>query len=213
MAQGITRLAGLALSIAIIAGCQSTGTRTSVTEELISAPGSYTHAPSGLVFPPSAGPFRRGQITQYGTDGELGTGVGYNLYQPPQAVATTIFVYHSSELISIGSPPEVISDARTTLCDNDYQARKREILRVHEGARLVSEGPLTLSNSGAAIPGRTATFHYSEPFAGRRQVLESRLDVICYIDGKWSVTYRSTYPASFDATEALATFMDHTPWP
>jgi hypothetical protein len=165
-----------------------------------------------MMFPMTVGEFKRGSITRFDAKG-FNVSVGYNLYQIPKAAVATIYVYPSPSIVSIGSPVNVVESARATLCQNEYEARKREIAGAHPGAKLLNEDVLASPKSGVIGKGKTATFEYEEVFAGVRQSLHSRLDMFCYIDGKWTVKYRFTYPVPFDAKHGLTKFIETVPWP
>jgi len=200
------------LITAILAGCQTATTQYLTKPEMVEVAGPYSHAPSGMMFPLTVGEFRRGSITRYDARG-FDVSVGYNLYQLPKAVAATIYVYPSPSIVSIGSPANVVESARSTLCQNEYEARKREVLGAHPGANLLTEDVIGSPNNGVAASGKSATFEYEEIFAGVRQPIHSRLDMFCYIGGKWTVKYRFTYPAAFDAKQELDMFIEKVPWP
>lgn len=194
-----------------LAGCPSANTQYLVKPESIDVSGPYSHGQSGMMFPVTVGEFIRGTITRFDAQG-LNTSVGYNLYQIPKAAAATIYVYPSPSIVSIGSPENVVESGRSTLCQNEYEARKREIISAHPGAKLLNEDVLASPKNGVIGTGKTATFEYEEVFAGVRQPLHSRLDMFCYINGKWTVKYRFTYPVTYDAKEDLAKFIVTVPW-
>lgn len=195
-----------------LAGCPTANTQHLVRPETVEVNGPYSHSQSGMMFPIAVGEFIRGSITRFDAQG-LNVSVGYNLYQMPKAVAATIYVYPSPSIVSIGSPVNVVESARATMCENEYEARKREIIGAHPGAKLLSEDVLASPNRGVIGAGKTATYEYEEVFAGVLQPLHSRLDMFCYIGGKWTVKYRFTYPAALDAKPDLAKFIETVPWP
>lgn len=206
------RVITITLIALTLSGCPTIDTQYPMRTETIKANGSYSHGSSGMMFPVVVGDFARGSITRFDAEG-LNVGVGYDLYQMPKVVAATIYVYPSPSIVSVGSPANVIESARATLCQNEYDARKREIVSAHPGARLLNESVLASPREGVSSAGKTALFEYEEVFVGLRQSLHSRLDIFCYIDEKWTVKYRFTYPAESDVKQDLANFIKTAPWP
>jgi len=179
--------------------------------EVIEATGAYTHADSGMTFPQMVADFRRSRVLRYDTQG-LDVSAGYDLYDPPRLVAVTVYVYPAPSLVSIGSPPEVVALARARLAKGEFEARKREVLQAHPGARLVEETEVSLPQGVWTYSGRMATFEYEGVFAFQGQALRSQVYLFNYVGGKWAIKYRFTHPKRFDATKEIEAFMQNLQW-
>jgi hypothetical protein len=200
----------IATAFLLLGGCHSQQPTYLAQPQPIQAEGSYTHAASGMVFPPEVGDFQRVSVTRYDT-AELDVGVGYNLITWTSGVAATVYAYPAPSLVSIGSPANVVASARATLCNGEFERRKREVVHRHPGAHLIQEKDATLPQVGSASPGKMAAFDYDDHFGGRSQPLHSELYVFCYIGRKWALEYRFTHPKDFDAGEAISSFMAKLP--
>lgn len=117
---------------------------------------------------------------------------GYNYVGPHGAIAATTYVYPSPKLVSIGSPQRVVDTARVKLSKDEFARCKREIQQAHPRAVLASEGSFTTADGRA---GFMAEFEYVQPFAFAVQPVKSRLYLVTYINGRWSVKHRITFPA------------------
>jgi hypothetical protein len=201
----------IALALLSLVSCKSPQGTYLAQPEAMQAEGFYLHPASGMAFPLAVGSFQRVNLTRYDAEG-LDVSAGYNLLTAGAGIAATVYVYPSPPLVSIGSPNDVVASARATLCKNEFEARKREIVVAHPGAKLVRESDAPLPQGGPPNPGKMAAFDYEEVFAGQQQPLHSELYVFCYIGGKWTVKYRFTSPKSFDATDAISDFMARLRW-
>ena len=153
---------------------------------------SLVHEQSGIPFPARLGGFaRESTLKKYVADGS-DVSAGYNHVGPDGAIAATTYVYPSPKVLSIGSPQHVIDAARDKLSSDEFARCKREIQGAHPQAVLVSEGPFT---SGSGRTGLMAEYRYTDLFAGAVQPLKSRLYLLTYINGRWTVKHRITFPA------------------
>lgn len=199
------------LTLMLMAGCPSTG-RQSLSQPLpIETAGAYTHPASGISLPPSVGPFRRVSILRYDVQGS-DVSAGYNLPDPLHPATATVYVYPAPRVTAIGSPPEVVAQARTAMMQREFDARVEEILRSHAASKLIEVKSVTLVQAGRTYPGVMATFEYEEVFASRRQLLSSRLYLFGYIDGQWDVAYRFSYPKDSDLSGRIDQFMKDWAW-
>jgi hypothetical protein len=165
---------------------------------------------SGMTFPLTVADFRRAEITRYDADG-TDIGVSYNLGAPTPTVAATVFVY-PSPFSSLGSPPQLLADARNRLCDGELARRKTELIRANPGARLVREGPALPPGTSLHPPGRMAAYEVDEMYGGRRQTLSSLLYVYCHVGRNWALEYRFTSPKAAGADGAIWAFMTALRW-
>jgi hypothetical protein len=115
---------------------------------------------------------------------------------------------------SIGSPQNVIDDARNHLCANYFKAVQNEIMKKHPDATLVDQGEAALVQGEVTHQGQKAFYNVLNPiFFGRRQVpSRSDLYLFCVPGGKWIVEYRFDYPVIYDATDVIANFMRDLTW-
>jgi hypothetical protein len=180
--------------------------------------GDYIHAPSGMTFPLTVGDFRRIRITRFNAE-ETDIGVGYDLIlpthylvSPTQGVAATVYVYPAPSLVSIGSPPEVVADARSHLCAGEFARRKAELMDAHPGAQLIREGAVLPPGRESGVPGSMAAYEMEGVFSHQKQQMSSVLYVYCYVGGKWAIEYRFSSPKAVDLDGAISTFMAALPW-
>lgn len=179
--------------------------------ERIEIAGAFRHSASGMIFPATVGEFHRAEIVRYDQDG-MDIGVGYNLGTPTMAIVATIYIYPAPPLTSIGSPQNVIDDARSNLCNREFQSRKKEIADFHRGAQPIEETTVARPDMGPWIPGKLARYEFDEPIREVVQPVHSDLYVFCYAGGKWSLEYRFTYPRRFDGTATIRAFMADLSW-
>lgn len=196
--------------ILILFGCPTRTTPPTVSPEVSQLEGDWTHEASGMVFPQSIGDFKRVTINHYDKE-ENNVGVGYNLQSMFKPVIATVYVYPSPRIISIMSPPEVIETTRTTLSKNQYEATKQGILSGHENARL-KEYDFNLPQGEMEVSGKLAVFEYDGVFASRQQKLMSILYFFTYVNQKWTVKYRFTFPRVVNASKEVKGFMKDFSW-
>jgi hypothetical protein len=139
----------------------------------VSLDGNIVHIASGFSFPNKIGDFQRVMARQYEATGR-DVSVGYN--NDKSQVAATIFLYPS----------------RGRLLETEFVVRENEIVAQHQGTKLVDRGTalITPKKTSALM----ANYEYTDTFAGRVQLLRSRLVVAQ--GGEWDIEYRFTYPAS-----------------
>jgi hypothetical protein len=175
----------------------------------IAAQGPYIHAPSKVKFPEKVGEFQRGEIHQFDDKGTDVSG-GFNHTTLP--IAFTLYVYPSPSITSFGSPANVVATARAKLTDREFEARKKEIMSVHPGAKLIEQRDISHSDGGQTFPGKTAVFEFDDIFAGAKTTVRSQLIIFCYVSEKWTVKYRVTHPKSVDADKAIQEFIEGWKW-
>jgi hypothetical protein len=174
------------------AGCPSSSVPSEAQSPGAVDADSLVHEQSGIPFPARLGDFtREAALKKYAADGS-DVSAGYNYVGTNGAIAATTYVYPSPKLVSIGSPQDVIDTARAKLSKDEFARCKQDIQREHPRAVLVSEGPFTTANGRAGL---TAEYEYTELFAGAEQPVKSRLYLFTYINGRWTVMHRITFPA------------------
>ena len=181
--------------VTVLSGCFPSSPQYLARPETISIAGTYVHQPSGFTLPVAAGEFVRASIYKYDAEGK-NIGVAYNLTNASKPIAATVYIYPSPSITSIGSPASVIETAQTHLCNQEFGAQQQEIIAAHPNAKKVNSGVATSGSSVSGIHNLSAHFEYEEIFASIRQPLFSELELSCYINDKWNVKYRVTYPKS-----------------
>lgn len=164
--------------------------------------GDYKQISSGITFPETVNDFTRVSITKFNEQG-TDIGVGYNHFG--NQIALTLFVYPAQEIMSFGSPKDVIESAEKQLFDNTYQRSKQGILYAHQNSELVGEERYTQEKYGQHA-GMHATFKYSEQFAGKFQVVTSHLYLIQIQNELYK--YRVTYPVNSDGESDVSHFIE-----
>ena len=190
----------------MLSGCPKMNPRYLPQPKAVDAAGLYTHKQSGMVFPKTVDDFRRVSVLNYDTEG-LHMSAGYDLFDPPRAIAATVYIYPAPRVLSFGSPAKVVASARATLCQSEFEGRKQEILQAHPGAKLIEERDVSLVQSGATYSGKMAAFEYDDVFAHKHQAVGGCFYLFCYVGEKWVVKYRFSHPKDFEATKDIEGFM------
>jgi hypothetical protein len=153
--------------------------------------GEYIHSETQVAYPPNLGVFQRGDYHVYDSKGK-DISVGYNLYSQKDQIAMTIYSFPAPSLISIGSPKEVILEAKTTLFRQYAEAEVQQLSQKHTSGKLVERKEIPNEIGTPEIKGVFALFSYTEPFAGKSQEVLSELHL--FQKDKWLIKYRITYP-------------------
>lgn len=185
----------ISLSMLVLCGCQSTHTRPPPEPITATFRGAYVHAPSMIQMPEAIAGFQRGNITGYDAVG-ADVSAGYNLVMPNRRVTATVYVYPSAPMTA----------------EQEFERRKQEIQQVHAGATLLDQREFSRKENGQSYSGKMAVFEFEDMFAGARTRLRSRLYLFSYVDGKWTVKYRFTYPKSEEAEDAIDDFIREWRW-
>ena len=185
------RLFAAIFMVSFLSGCFSSGPQYLAQPQAITMDGSYIHQPSGIMFPVRTGEFQRMAIYQFDAEGQH-ISVGYNRSVAGKPVAVTVYVYPSPSIKSFGSPQSVIDGTRSELCQHEFAAHQYEITNIHPDARLIRDETSQRDNQG--YQKLFARFSYEDTFAGMPQALWSELQLSCYINDKWDIKYRVTYP-------------------
>jgi hypothetical protein len=173
--------------------------------------GPYVHTGSGIVMPESVGNFERGFVTRFNQEA-TDISAGYNLFAPSNHIVITVYVYPAPKLTSIGSPPDVIAGAQTHLAEQEFDRRQQEIMHAHPKATLMDQHDTDHIENTHSFPGKTATYEFEGIFAGSSQSLRSLLYVFCYVNGKWAIEYRVTFPKAEDDDGEVQNFIHQWNW-
>jgi len=141
--------------------------------------GDMIHIASGFSFPGKIGNFQRVMTRQYDVAGQ-GVSVGYEVDKP--RIAATIYVYPSNG----------------RLIETEFVVRENQIVTLHQDTKLIDRGTGFVGPKKA--PALVANYEYTDTFAGKVQLLRSRLLVARR--GDWNIEYRFTYAASEGANGA-----------
>jgi hypothetical protein len=129
-------------------------------------------------------------------------------------IAATVYVFPSPRVTSIGSPQNVVAEARSLVCQQQFKAIEREVTTAHSDAALTADGPFTLAQGQNTHDGFKASYALTNARFFGRQNVASRSDayVFCFAGGKWTVEYRFDYPRDFDAAPLIGDFMRDLTW-
>lgn len=180
------------------------------TPTTITAHGSWVHAASGMEFPETVAGFQRNAIAHFSADAP-DVAVNYRLVAPDGAIDATVYLMPEPLLPTVGLAPDAAAAVRDDACRREFASRLQEITQVDHAQQLQQER-IAPQIAGETRPGRLARFAYQGMFAGRPQELRSQLARFCFVGGGWSVEYRFTYPADFQAAGWIASFVAALRW-
>lgn len=170
----------------------------------IEVSGAYTQADTGIIFPPTSGIFRRVDMVRF-DDRASHIYVGYNSELIAQPIIVSAYIYPGPQIISIGSPPEVIATARQKLLRDHQEQQKQDIIRAHPGGQLIAENAVTLVYRGQSVSGLRVDYELHEPFQGEVQSINSELYLFDL--GNSILKFRVSSPASVDSEAPVAKLM------
>ncbi|KQX26072.1 MULTISPECIES: hypothetical protein [unclassified Sphingomonas] len=198
----------------IVSGCtaQPDNSADSSHRRSFRPAGDYVHRLSGVHFPRSVGRLQLVEITEYDSKAS-DVGVGYNVFQRDLQAAFTVYVYPAPDIVSIGSPRNVIRQTRNTFCERELQGIEQSIESAHPQMRLVAHGEIASPSSNFEGPGRRLVYRGTDVFAGRQQAVRSEADLFCYVGGKWLISFRTTARASDEYRDQLDLLMRSIAWP
>ncbi len=114
--------------------------------------GPFTEPMTGMVFPVAINDFQRVNIVKYAAGGSDESG-GYNRVVPDGEIIATVYFFRSPSLVSIGSPQDVVDDARPRLCQSQFHGVEQEVIAAHPDAQRLSEEPVLLEQQGVTHRG------------------------------------------------------------
>ena len=170
-----------------------------------------SHVASGIIFPQRVDNMQRTRITRYDKAGD-DVSAGYDSTDRLLRLFATVYVYPSPPLTSIGSPQNVIDQARTKLSEQEFERCKLEIVNNNSGAKLIEQREVTHLESTQAYKGKLAIYEYNYSFGGPPVPVRSYLYLFCYVDGKWAIKYRFTHPKDVDALPTIEAFLQSFKW-
>jgi hypothetical protein len=173
----------IAIVLLFLHGC---GTQKSVSKPFpVSHKGMYVHKASKVSFPEKIGDFQRTNISNFNPEG-TDTSATYYLKNSDLVILMTAYIYPAPLVSSLGSPKEVIDQAKKNTCEREYSQIKQEIMAKTPGSTLLDEGPKTLRTTQEALEGSEASFLYPDNAT-------STLYFFCPVKESWTLKFRATY--------------------
>lgn len=134
----------------------------------------FVHGPTGFVFPPTIGSFRRVSVAQLD---DAGQGVLVRYKDPDLKIMQTVAVFPGG---GVGLGPQ-------------FEAVKASLLRRQSKARVTNEGKWTLHQAEADAAGMRMTYEYIGMLDGVEQDLEAQA-CLAPLAGSY-LRYDAIYPA------------------
>jgi hypothetical protein len=178
--------------------------------QTVTAAGTWKHSASGMEFPAELAGFERNAIAHFSA-ASPDIAVNYRLVTTTGAIDATVYLMPEPSLPTLGLTPEAAATVRDQACRAEFAARVQEITAVDKATVLDTE-PVVAAAGGARRTGRLARFAYQAEFAGEQQAVRSELARFCFAGGGWSIEYRFSYPAGFDAAGWIASLVAALPW-
>jgi hypothetical protein len=160
--------------------------------------GAVLHPASRFAFPAQVGPFERSNVKHHDPQGEA-LSADYTL---AGTAVITVYVY-----------PEPPADEQAgDLLERHVQAMKGAVVQ-NSALRLLSEGPVDITQNGRAHQGRRLTLEYRGSFGGIAQELFAKHYL--FMLGRHFIQYRVIYPAAEDAkvSPLVPSFLKDLRWP
>jgi hypothetical protein len=188
----------IAMIILILQGC---GTQKSTTKPLpVSHKGMYVHVASKVSFPERIGDFQRTNIANFNPEG-TDTSATYYLKISDLVILMTAYVYPAPLVSSIGSPKEVIDQAKKATCDREYSQIKQEIIAKTPGTTALNEENRTLKAANDTLNGNEASFLFPDNAT-------STLYFFCPFKDSWTLKFRATYHETSKAKAKVEDFLN-----
>ncbi len=178
---------------------------------------SFFHAFSHFSFPTNVGSAIRVGVEKYDKEG-LDVSAVYKLSTPPLKI--TVYVYpapkNAAEL-----PHKGIEDMTEALLNQHFEKVKSDVLQVHPGTEVLSQGVFQLTQD-KSHSGRRAVFNYDESIAGVEKKMQSEAylfllepDKMLLVDDRFYVLYRFTFPTATKESgkNETQTFLKSFLWP
>jgi len=186
----------IALLFALVSCRQPTSPANQFQPVRLEVEGAYTHSPTSIELPLTAGPFGRIGITKY-DEGETDVSGHYEHFVPPKRISATVYIYPAPRVVSIGSPANVIESAKSNVVASHFRALKREILANHPQAKLVSEERVSLPSLRRMLKGEKTEFQFTSE-TGNTQFPASSFLYLFRCDD-WLLKIRATAPRKLRA--------------
>ena len=174
---------------------------SAAAQQRIDTPGTYVHEAAGAAFPERVGEFRRTNVHRYDQAGE-NISSSYSLTRPDGRLHLTVYVYPS--------PRVPTAEARIEICRQEFEQSRAIIASQNKDAERVEDGA---APAAQGMSGHRSVYLFTTLYDGEDQQVRSEIDLYCHVGGQWQVKYRATFPAAYDATADIETFIRTGPWP
>ncbi len=183
----IVRIALLALlSLGALTSCEATHAPYRDLE-----PEQLGHMDSGFLFPVELAAFKRGELTTLNEEG-TDVGVTYTRFHPWDRLNASVFVYPALPLKTLGSTPEQIRVARSSLLKRAFKVVELDIVKASPGATIVFADDSVVTLFGQERDALMANFTFTQK-VGPIDVLFFSTATLIALD-QWLVLIRLTAP-------------------
>lgn len=169
------------------------------------------HNGTGFRFPPSVDGFNRVSM-QFFNEAATDISVAYASLTPGSPVTVTVYVTPAPSVDLTGSNAATEA-AQAKACGDQFNALDTRFKKLHPDARQLVLGDVRAPSPAFQGVGRQVVYDYEDMFYGQKQTLRSETDLYCYVNGDWSVAYRTVAPVSVDYAPKLAVFLQGLKWP
>ena len=199
------------LALGLLAACGTDP--VPAADPLPAADATYTHTPSGFVFPATVDHFRRVDVSRLDPQGQAAS-VTYTL-DAAGPLTATVHVYPAhvaSGTFSLFEAPEGTTSRHS---EPEVEAVERELTRLHPSLQVVAREDAFLVQGGVEQRGRELVATFDDVRAGRREPAMVDAYAFCCRAPNHAVVYRFQYPQAEAATAAtaVAMFMRDLPGP
>ena len=160
-------------------------------------PGDWTHRGVAVSFPENVGPYKRGQATEFTSDGRDAS-VGYRYSNDDGVLTVTVYVYPDYSDLSCS---QIFLGARNNVAE-------------YSGAQLSGQGFVSPPDGGDTDFGLGA--RYRLPANSMREgypALISDVYLYCPPGDKWLVKYRASWTGSEATFPEVGNFLRQIKWP
>src|SRR5580698_6747624 len=204
----IARLAGAALALGTMAGCDTPAQQADATTPTEQAASVDQHI--GLDLPARVGRFRRVDVLR--REGGADVTAGYSLSDSENVIIATIRVHPappSSDLVPLLSNRHLADAAASA---DALRTSIAQVRHYYPQAELLDPRNAFLVKRGELQAGRAVTLRYQDILAGQRQPIDLDIYMFCCLDDHWAYEYRVRHAAGHDVAPVVIPFMQALPW-
>ena len=198
--------------LCLLLGACATASIPPAADPLPGSDASYSHTPSGFVFPATVDHFHRVDVFRQDQAGQS-VSVGYAMDSGTDPITAIVHVYParlaSGSLALIGNADEMTPERSQP----QVAVLLRELTRLHPALRVTAQSDAFLVQGGEEQSGRelTALFDDAATTPPQRTVVDAY--AFCCRSRNRAVVYRFQYPqASAEAPALVAAFMRDLAW-
>lgn len=191
------------LAVSLLAACGTDP--VPAADPLPAGDATYTHTPSGFVFPAMVDRFRRVEVSRQDPQGQSAT-VVYTL-DAAGPITATVHVYPAhvaSGAFAVFHEPEGLTPGHSA---PELATVERELARLHPSLQVVAREDAFLVQGGVEQSGRELVATFDDAAAGVRGRMTVDAYAFCCRAPNHAVVYRFQYPQGAAATAAAATAM------